>query len=308
MMQMNNSKELFVTGDDGFNYRQIDRIQNTNDTYSYCIGGKITCKKTPLVSTLIDVSSNNYFGGKTYKPYCKTETVEDPSNNVYCDGTMFSKLNQSAMPTYTLPKSKFTFPISVDYLGMTQPYSYVPAAIDASNNNKLNFIKNQSGAVVEYMDICDPYYQTDQDNCKKKLYGSINSTTIIGNAVGDASYNPPNVPYDPSLWLNQKLIDNSLTGIWNPGSSGTSANGTSASIPSSKTSSITSPINSCETKSYPQTDCSAKIPCVADFGAEIGDNLCCGQTGVLQNTKNICPVNKPTCSNFDCKTQLGYCQ
>ena len=51
-----------------------------------------------------------------------------------------------------------------------------------------------------------------------------------------------------------------------------------------------------------------KIPCLADYGTNIGENLCCGQTGVLQNTKYICPITRPKCSNFKCGTQFGNCE
>jgi hypothetical protein len=49
-------------------------------------------------------------------------------------------------------------------------------------------------------------------------------------------------------------------------------------------------------------------PCIADFGTNVGDPLCCGQTGVLQNTKYVCPSNKPTCSNFKCGSKFGTCK
>jgi hypothetical protein len=341
-MQMSNNRELFVLGDSqNFNYRNIDRMDNDNHTYSYCIGGRITCNKAQLDSVPIEVtnSSDAYYGGKTYKPYCMTNGVEDKSNTVFCDGTIFSKMNLRDMSSNTLPKSNFAFPISSVYLGMTQPYSYVPAAIDATNKNKLNFMKNQNGDIVEYMDICDVYFSTDQDNCKRKLYGSINSNTIIGN-VYDVSYQTIDVKYDPSLWNSPVTMEQDNSAFYptynsnNTGTNNVTNNvtnttetntdtetnidtetNTAESITSSitsTTSSITSTTSSItsttSSKKLPPTDCKAKIPCVADFGSNIGDTLCCGQPGVLLNTNNICPATKPKCGNFDCKTQLGYCQ
>ena len=52
---------------------------------------------------------------------------------------------------------------------------------------------------------------------------------------------------------------------------------------------------------------SSPIKCIADFATDIGEELCCGQTGVLQNTKYVCPSNKPTCSNFKCGSKFGTC-
>ncbi len=51
-----------------------------------------------------------------------------------------------------------------------------------------------------------------------------------------------------------------------------------------------------------------KIPCLADYGTNIGESLCCGQTGVLQNTKYVCPVTRPRCANFKCGSQFGNCE
>jgi hypothetical protein len=49
------------------------------------------------------------------------------------------------------------------------------------------------------------------------------------------------------------------------------------------------------------------LKCIADFGTNIGENLCCGQTGVLQNTEYVCPSAKPTCQNFKCGSKFGTC-
>ena len=49
------------------------------------------------------------------------------------------------------------------------------------------------------------------------------------------------------------------------------------------------------------------IKCIADFGTDIGDPLCCGADGVLQNTKYVCPSNLKTCRNFKCGSAFGNC-
>jgi len=49
------------------------------------------------------------------------------------------------------------------------------------------------------------------------------------------------------------------------------------------------------------------LKCIADFGTNVGDDLCCGQTGVLQNTEYVCPSSKPTCQNFKCGSKFGNC-
>jgi len=50
------------------------------------------------------------------------------------------------------------------------------------------------------------------------------------------------------------------------------------------------------------------IKCIADFGTEKGEPLCCGQTGVLQSTKYVCPNTLPYCSDFKCGSKFGTCR
>lgn len=52
---------------------------------------------------------------------------------------------------------------------------------------------------------------------------------------------------------------------------------------------------------------SNKIKCVADNGAEIGDNVCCNQKGVVQNTIYNCPSEFPKCIGYKCGESWGYC-
>ena len=49
------------------------------------------------------------------------------------------------------------------------------------------------------------------------------------------------------------------------------------------------------------------IKCIADFGTNIGDNLCCGQSGVLTDTKYVCPSNYSKCENMKCGSKYGVC-
>ena len=49
------------------------------------------------------------------------------------------------------------------------------------------------------------------------------------------------------------------------------------------------------------------IKCLAHFGTKVGEPLCCGQTGVLQNTSHVCPQELPTCSGYKCGSQWGVC-
>jgi hypothetical protein len=53
--------------------------------------------------------------------------------------------------------------------------------------------------------------------------------------------------------------------------------------------------------------CNKGLKCVADFKTKIGENLCCGQTGVLQDTSYVCPAEYPTCQSFKCGSKFGTC-
>jgi len=60
-------------------------------------------------------------------------------------------------------------------------------------------------------------------------------------------------------------------------------------------------------RNKPTPKCNESIKCIADFGTNIGQDLCCGQTGVLQDTRYVCPSNKPTCTKFKCGSTFGTC-
>jgi len=59
-----------------------------------------------------------------------------------------------------------------------------------------------------------------------------------------------------------------------------------------------------------KTDKTTNKKCIADYGTEIGDSLCCGQKGVLQKYASdyVCPKSTPTCSDFVCGDSYGTCK
>lgn len=66
--------------------------------------------------------------------------------------------------------------------------------------------------------------------------------------------------------------------------------------------------NSTTSGSNSNSRSSDAIKCIADFGTEKGEPLCCGQTGVLQSTKYVCPNTLPYCSDFKCGSKFGTCR
>lgn len=66
----------------------------------------------------------------------------------------------------------------------------------------------------------------------------------------------------------------------------------------------------CSAESATESDTctsSQSIKCLADNGAKAGDPLCCGQDGVLQNTKYNCPSEYPHCIGYKCGESWGKC-
>lgn len=54
-------------------------------------------------------------------------------------------------------------------------------------------------------------------------------------------------------------------------------------------------------------DGNVELKCLAHYGTKVGDPLCCGQTGVLQNTQHVCPEELPTCLGYECGSSWGKC-
>lgn len=62
-----------------------------------------------------------------------------------------------------------------------------------------------------------------------------------------------------------------------------------------------------ELESCPEPVPAEPIKCIADFGTSVGDPLCCGQDGVLQDTRYVCPNTMKKCQNFKCGSAFGTC-
>lgn len=57
----------------------------------------------------------------------------------------------------------------------------------------------------------------------------------------------------------------------------------------------------------PENSNVSTMKCLADNGAKPGDPLCCGQDGVLQDTKYNCPSEYPHCVGYKCGETWGKC-
>ena len=61
------------------------------------------------------------------------------------------------------------------------------------------------------------------------------------------------------------------------------------------------------TETATETATENTLKCLADNGAKQGDPLCCGQDGVLQDTKYNCPSEYPHCVGYKCGETWGKC-
>ena len=61
--------------------------------------------------------------------------------------------------------------------------------------------------------------------------------------------------------------------------------------------------------SSPNNSSKLDTKCLGDFGDEVGDKLCCGQTGVIQNehVKYTCPESHKYCRGYKCGDSWGSC-
>jgi len=48
--------------------------------------------------------------------------------------------------------------------------------------------------------------------------------------------------------------------------------------------------------------------CAGSYGADVGDEVCCGQTGTVSEQWQICPASAPTCEGFVQGSVYGTCQ
>lgn len=192
-------------------------------------------------------------------------------SDVICSDNLFSSVVSYNLPYYTLPGGT-SFPLSTTNQGFTSDYGYNITDFDSSNNFN---IYNSSKQVLEKIHKCNllPYYI--QQPCYKNFFTSNNNT-------------------------NLSQIMTSTSNTLSTGNNSSNINSNSSSTLTSNYSETTADTSKCNT--------SEKIPCLADYGTNVGDNLCCGQTGVLQNTKYVCPITRPKCSNFKCGTQFGNCE
>ncbi len=235
--------------------------------YGYCLGGNIKCNGDSKLVPILD----DYKYGSTYSAYCSDNSKPSCINNYY------SKLSDASMVNHINEKDAIfkTTGINVmdslQFTGFVGPYDYAPFVreIDTSSNKAVTYyMKSDKSVSSANKSICDLISPSEQMDCETYYY----------------KLGLPAIPTIQGSGISSAgdVTDNSYS---NDDTDDTST----------------------DTKESSNSSCDVPIPCIANFGTEIGENLCCGQTGVLQNTKYVCPSTAPKCSNFKCGTKFGTC-
>uniref|UniRef100_A0A6C0EVX2 Uncharacterized protein n=1 Tax=viral metagenome TaxID=1070528 RepID=A0A6C0EVX2_9ZZZZ len=153
------------------------------------------------------------------------------------------------------------------YKGFTVPTPYIPIKL---NGNYFS-IYDSNNNLLDTINKCSTVNDT---------YRCEMATHSLDNSYGDASF-----------------VDVSFTNILN-----VNLESTDVSNIFQKTYQEKLPI--LNTLTDINTD--IKNGCLADYGSQIGDNLCDGAMGLLKDSSSICPYYKPIC-DYKCGSSLGRC-
>lgn len=137
------------------------------------------------------------------------------------------------------------------------------------NNNSINLYDSTS--IRDTINKCE-ILGLDKNNCKKALK--------IPFVYADTKNNDVNA-FNNTVGYN---IEPSVIGSFDVGSY------------TEKTS-----ISNGKSGMYPN------LPCIADYGALPGDNVCNGEIGLIQDDTLVCPYYKPICKGYRCGTTFGNC-
>lgn len=233
---------LFLINKEGFksdysDYTKIDRIKNSSNRYSYCIGGDIKCPDGSLNNL-----NDDYNGGITYDYLCKTNGQPVQAE---CSSFAYNMKSDDLLNWETYTSREISFPFSQKYKGFTTDYTYIPVDI---SGDYINYY-DSCGNIIDNMHKCDMLLtQSQTDDCKYQIQKAKDDAA---KALADAA----KAAQDAAL--NQ----------------------------------------------------SPPAKCIANYGTNAGDSLCCGQKGVLQYSAldYVCPATTPTCSNYKCGESFGTC-
>ena len=205
-------------------------------------------------------------------------------------------------------KSDYSDYTTIDRIkNSSDEYAYCIAGnITCSNDSSLNQIKDNYSGGKTFNFLCNDNSYAECKNFVKYMDEDelINWTTPTAREISfpfSEKYKGFTIPY-PKSYIPVDIIGNYMN--FYDSSKNLLDNVNKCELLNSQTET-----DQCNSALTPKTKTSNPEKCIADYGTTVGDSLCCGQKGVLQNyaSKYVCPSSKPTCSNFVCGESYGTC-
>ena len=258
---------------EGISYKAADGSEKVGGAgeHLYCMTGDITCKdgESPLTT---DTNGATYTdaNGKRHNSFqysCGTNSFAECTNKM----SSFSE-NKTSFFDSDNNETVLNGPTDDVFKGFLGPYDYVPMKIE----DDYVYLYDNTGTSYTSSSACYLYGnctgQVDHSNLDNVGAGDAAGNAVgdaAGNAIGDAAGNA----------IGDAVGDAAGNAVG--GGSGGGSNCTATT--------------------------NQNFKCLADNGAKPGDPLCCGQDGVLQDTKYNCPSEYPHCVGYKCGETWGKC-
>lgn len=210
-----------------------------------------------------------YNNGDTYRSFC------DDGSNMICNNFFLTNFDLSGNNYIWRTPNNTPILFSQEYKGFTEPTSDITPVI---NNNLINFY-DKNNILIDSIDKCS-ILGINENNCKKAL----NIPFPFANK--SYTYQSGTDTYAADASNNQLGYFSSPSVIGNFVSSYTQTTPQSAGV----------------------SGMYQNLPCIADYGALPGDNVCNGEVGLIQDTTLVCPYYKPICSGYRCGSTFGHCE
>ena len=249
---------------------KMDRIKAEADGgYLYCIGGDVTCSDgtSDLIGDTTAEATYYDNSGNEHNSYSASCGTDAYA---MCTNYISTKTGDNSITFFNSSGDDISYsgPSDDKYKGFLGPYNYHPMNI--SGKYVYLYDSENSGYSSEAFSACYLYGDCPQDST-----GGTTSET-----AGDS------------------------TGGTTSETAGDSTGGTTTETSGDSTSGTTSETSG---DSTPENSNVSTMKCIADNGAKPGDPLCCGQDGVLQDTKYNCHSDYPYCIGYKCGETWGKC-